>query len=136
MKYLSHYTETLSKSMDKHGAFFAFSKKQFEERKKQGIEYVLLSNNLFVPKQNAEKLADEMSLAIEEAVRLDVKENGASNIIRREFFNHETQISMDHSSAIDSLVTHRRLFPEDFSDEAIASEFQKCWKIAVEQDLF
>ena len=53
MKYLINYIEEAqTKAFEKAGAFFAFSDKQFEEQKKEGVRYSYMGAGLICPKEN------------------------------------------------------------------------------------
>lgn len=137
MKYLSDYSrQEMSKLLKSKNAFYAFSESQFEDERKDGIEYTSLGNGLFCPVDNAKVLIDEMLSIVDKAIHQDVVENGNLRIISREYFNYESQISCDTSSAEESLQKYKELFPKLFTNEIIKNEFSKCWKIAIEQDLF
>ena len=53
MNYLSDYTsENQTKLLNDNGAFFAFSTKQLNEHKKEGVVYVSMGSGLISPKVN------------------------------------------------------------------------------------
>ena len=57
MKYLNDYTQdAISKVIKDNGGFFAFSNKQFEENKQDGIKYVRLYGGLISPKNNVKNI--------------------------------------------------------------------------------
>ena len=90
MKNLMDYTkEKQTKLFEKYGVFFAFSDKQFDEQKKEGIEYRSLSCGAICPKDNCKAFNQDHSKAIDEAIQQDIKENGIDRIIRRELANYE-----------------------------------------------
>lgn len=137
MKYLSHYTEKAqSELFETTGAFWAFGQKQFDEAKKEGVRYVSLGAGCVCPKDQVNTLLDGLENIIDAGVKADVEENGAEAIIRREYFNHECQISMDTSCAVGALSGHIKQFPDLFSQEAMQAVFSKCFSEAVEYDLF
>ena len=137
MNYLSNYLESLqSEAMNKNEAFFAFGKKQFEEKRKDGYTYVSMHGGLICPKENINQLQEDLESALVEAVKLDVGENSAESIIQREYFNYESQLSGDTDNAYNSLYKHRELFPDLFSDEIIKEAFKNAFNLAVENDWF
>lgn len=96
MKYLTNYIEEAqTKAFDKAGSFFAFSKMQFDEAKKEGVTYVSMGNGLICPKDNSEELVKELIKIGEEGIAQDLKENGKEAIIHRELANHEYCITYD-----------------------------------------
>lgn len=137
MNYFSHYLrEPQTKLFNECGAFFAFSNEQYEEQAKEGVQYVCIMAGLLCPKDNADKLNEGLDRITEEAVKADVAENTAEGIMRREYFNHECQISCDPEDAIASLYNHRKVFPELFTDEVMNKVFTKCFNDAVKNDWF
>lgn len=137
MKSLNDYTDTsTSKLFADNGAFFAFSNKQFEEKKQEGVTYVSMNSGLICPKENAKTMMTEFERIFDNAVKQQVKDFGAEAIIRYEYFNHETQLTGDVEQVIDVLSTHRELFPELFSADAILTICQQCYKDAVKNDWF
>ncbi|HBB9944267.1 hypothetical protein JHS95_23485 [Vibrio parahaemolyticus] len=104
MKYLSDYTQQPQTALfDELGAFFAFSNKQFDEAKKEGIEYVSLGMGMIVPKNNAKKLVERLEEIQKEGIKQDIAENGKEAIIRRELFNHECFYTGDICDCVEKL---------------------------------
>ncbi len=137
MKTINTYTDALtSKLFTDNGAFFAFSNKQFEEKKKEGVKYVALASGLVCPKENSQTVLQQFETIYNDAVRQQVAEFGAEKIISHEYFNHETQITGDNQQVIDVLETHRELFPELFTDAIIIQVCHKCFREAVANDWF
>jgi hypothetical protein len=90
MKYLSHYTEEgQTKLFNECGSFFAFSNKQFDDKKKEGVKYVAMGAGLICPKEHTKKLSDGLEEVTKNAIAKDIKENGKKGIISRELSNHE-----------------------------------------------
>ena len=103
MKYLTEYFDAeFSALLKEVGAFYAFSGKQFDESSKAGVQYSNLSTGLICPKGKEKYLLDNMYKIVQNAIVKDYEENGIK-IIEREYFNHETQISMDYQPALDEL---------------------------------
>ena len=104
MKYLSEYTEeATTKLLDDNGAFFAFSKKQLDEQKKEGVEYVSMSVGMICPKENAQTIYDGLNSILDEGIKLDLAENGKKGVIHRELGNHEYSYTYDISDTVSSL---------------------------------
>lgn len=137
MKYLSDYMESAqSDAFTKHGAFFAFGNKQFEEKQVPGVTYVNMGAGLICPKENTQLLTADLNNIYEAAIKQDVEENGAQKIIEREYFNHETQLTGDWSSMLGAISGHRKAFPELFTPELIESTAKACFDLAVVNDWF
>ena len=61
MKYLTNYIEEAqTMSFDRAGAFFAFSNKQFDEKKVDGVKYINCGAGLICPKDKVEQLMKEL----------------------------------------------------------------------------
>ncbi|MCG9785421.1 hypothetical protein L1D52_24235 [Vibrio brasiliensis] len=104
MKYLSDYTEQAQTDLfDELGAFFAFSDKQFNEAKKEGINYVSVGMGLIVPSQHANNLVERLAIIQEQGIAQDIAENGKEAIIRRELFNHECFYTNDICDCVEVL---------------------------------
>lgn len=137
MNYFSHYVEKAQSDLfASTGAFWAFGDKQFDEQKKEGVKYVSLGAGCICPKDQVNALLDGLESITAAGVKADVEENGAVAIMRREYFNHECQLSMDSSSAVAALSGHIKQFPDLFTEEAMRAVFSNCFNEAVENDMF
>lgn len=137
MNYFSHYVEKAQSDLfASTGAFWAFGQNQFDKQKKEGVKYVSLGAGCVCPKENVNALLNGLESIAAAGVKADVEENGAVAIMRREYFNHECQISMDSSSAAAALSGHRKQFPDLFTEEAMRAVFSNCFNEAVENDMF
>ncbi len=104
MKYLTHYTQDKQTELfNQTGAFFAFSNKQFNEAKKEGVCYVNVGAGLIVPNENAKLLLQQLDKIHSEGIAQDIEENGKDAIIRRELFNYECFYSGDICNCVDAL---------------------------------
>lgn len=127
MKYLSDYIEAKqSELFNKYGAFFAFSDKQFQEAKKEGIKYVSLGYGLIVPKGSEEDLINGLDQIREEGIKQDILENGKSAIIQRELGNHEAQITLDIDPTLKALDGYG--ITREEVEEGFKIFFKKCKK--------
>lgn len=132
MKYLSNYTENLqTKLFNSTGAFFAFSNKQFDEAKQDGIKYVALGAGMICPKPNVNTLINRLDEINTNGIAADIAENGVKAIIHRELTNHECQITMDISDAVDKLVD----YPE-VTRETVQAEWSEYWQHCIDNDYF
>tara|TARA_Y100000310_G_scaffold37653_1_gene35324 strand:- start:134 stop:547 length:414 start_codon:yes stop_codon:yes gene_type:complete len=112
MKYLSDYTEEkTSNCLKKAGAFFAFSEKQLQEGKKEtnakeGTKYIALGAGIICPEDTATQLVADMENVIKNGIAQDIKENGLTEIIKRELANHEAYYTGDIESTIEALADY------------------------------
>jgi hypothetical protein len=137
MKTLSDYIETAqAEAFKKYGAFFAFGNRQFDEKKQPGVVYVDMGAGLICPKQNAPHLHSELIKIGEEGIHQDVRENGAEAIIQREYFNYETQLTMDTTRVDESMDEYAELYPDLFTNEIRQLVYKRCFEKAVENDWF
>lgn len=131
MKYLSDYMEDAqTKAFTKHGAFFAFSKEQMREQQKAEEQYVSCGAGLIAPRATAKSLMLELNEIHDNAIKLDIAENGIKAIIHRELGNHECQIVGDYSEAVDVLQ------PYGITEDQVKAEWREFWNICVENDYF
>jgi len=132
MKYLSDYTkESMDKVMKDNGGFFAFSNKQFDEQKKEGVKYVSLYGGLVAPKENVKSINEGIEKAHKSAVALDLKENGIKKIIWRELANYEVQLGMDG-------LTHARNTLSDYgvTEKQLKKEYNLYMDDCIKHDRF
>ena len=108
MKYLSDYTEkATSDLLEKTGSFFAFSDKQFEEGKKEGVKYISLDMGLIAPEDKAGEVLKGLSNIYELGIKEDLKENTKEGVIKRELVNHEAYYTGDITDTVDSLEGYK-----------------------------
>lgn len=125
MKYLSDYmNDKQSALFEETGSFFAFSQKQYHEKRVEGVEYNTLGSGMICPKENVDKLVDGLKTIYDDAIEEDIAENGLKAIIHRELGNHEYQITGDISDTFDVLESYG-ISEQDIQDE-ISEYMQKC----------
>ena len=124
--------DTISKVLDQYGAFFAFSNKQFEESRKEGVKYVDLGAGLIAPKGTSKKIAAGIEAATKAEVATVKKEKTKKEIIWDAFANYECQITCDISAAVEFLDD----FDYGFTKEEIQKEWKGYWNYCVDEDLF
>lgn len=126
MKYLSNYTEDMQTELfNSMGAFFAFSDKQFEEARQEGVKYVSLSAGLICPKPNVRPLVDGLDSISTKGIAADIAENGIKAIIHRELANHETQVTGDIDDTVGVLADYPGIDRETIQAEC-SEYFQHC----------
>lgn len=107
MKYLQDYiNESQTKALDKAGAFFAFSKSQFEEARKEGVVYVDGPAGMICPKDTIDTLLLELEAGYKAGIEQDIAENGLEKIILRDLNNHEAYYMNDLESTISALASY------------------------------
>ena len=131
MKYLNDYTQdAISKVIKDNGGFFAFSNKQFEESKQDGIKYVRLYGGLISPKNNVKNILDGIDKANVKGIKEDMKENSIKDIIWREFANYECQIVHNYDDVLISLKDY------SIKKETIKKEFTNYINYCNEHNLY
>lgn len=121
MKYLSDYMQDAqTKLFDQTGTFFAFSKKQFDEKAKPGVTYCDAGGGMICPKGQAKTLFEGLDRIYRDGIKQDVEENGIEAIVIREIFNHECYYTGSPSVVIEKLEDYpvtgeeiRRIFSEN-----------------------
>lgn len=104
IKYLTHYIEEAQSQLyAETGAFFAFSKQQFDEAKKPNVKYMSLGYGMICPEEHAQKLVDGMTKIVANGIAQDMAENGKTAIISRELHNHEAFYTGDISDTVSAL---------------------------------
>lgn len=119
------------------GCFYAFGKKQFDEGSVKGVEYFADRSGLLIPKENYDKFFEKFEKAYDNGVKKHFKMFGAERIIEHEYFNHETQLTMNINKLIDGVLSiYSEFFPNDFSEEKIRKISKKCFQKAVKNNWF
>ena len=126
---------TTNKALSTNKAFFAFSNSQVEEGKvlynlSKDVELVNMGHGLICPKDNAKQLEIDMAASREKNIQDDKLENDAIEIIKRELYNHECQITGSPRPAKEALADY------GFSDEDYVKAWKSFWKECVENDSF
>ena len=119
-----------SKALNKNGAFFAFSNKQFDEAKKENTKYISLGGGLIAPESNAESLIKELDSICTQKIEFELNNNSIKDIIWYELANHECQISCDYESVISLLK------PYGITEDMIKAEFSDYYQHCVDNDYF
>ena len=120
----------LSNIFDKHGAFFAFSNAQYNEKAKENEKYTSLGAGLICPVSAIKNLKNDMDNAINKYEKQDLKENGKQKIIWRELANYECQISYDISDAVHALKSY------GITEAEIKKEWPAYLQHCVDNDYF
>ena len=131
MNYLSDYTSAKQTQLwNDNGAFFAFSKKQLDEEKQEGVVYVSLGMGLIAPKENASKVIEGLESINTEGIKQDITENGIKAIIHRELANYEAQITCSISDTVEAL--------EDYgiTREQVREEYNAYFQHCIDNDYF
>ncbi len=92
-----------SELFDEFGAFFAFSDAQFNEKKKEGIDYASAGAGLLVPKDRLQEFYDRHDKIVEVGIAQDVEKNGIEKIIKRELANYECYYTGSIDDCVEAL---------------------------------
>lgn len=131
MKYLSHYTEEAQTNIfDNTGAFFAFGKEQFTNKKVEGVNYVQLGSGLVCPKDKAEELTKGLENIQAEGIKKDIEDNGIKAIIHRELGNYETHLTLDFTDTTNALKDY------GITKEQIKAEYADYYQKCIDNDWF
>jgi len=131
MTTLNTYTqEAQTNAFNKHGAFFAFGKDQFNKKKEDGIKYIQLGAGLIAPKATYKELIKELDNINTSGIAQDIEENGIKKILWREFANYECQIAGSPEDAINALKDYH------FKDDIIYTEWSSYWNWCIDNDQF
>ena len=104
MKYLCTYMEEKQTALfNETNTIFAFSTKQFNEGKKEGITYINMGAGMLCDKRHVKKLIEGLEKIYKDSIKQDIKENGIDAIIKRELANHEAWYTMDIQETCDKL---------------------------------
>jgi len=129
--YLSDYIEDpQTKLFNECGSFFAFSGKQYEEARKEGIKYINMGSGLVCPENNVEKLINGLDEIYKIGIAKDMEENGKKKIIHRELANHECQIAENPTACIEKLEGY------PITKEEILAEWSEFYNKCVENNWF
>lgn len=139
MESLTRYIEKdLEDLIDEVGAFYAFSKEQFDKSKVEGVKYISDGTGLLIPKAKFDYFFDEYNQIIDNGAKNHLAKYGADAIIRYEYFNHEQQLS--YCQDVKNTSTYESLSPyfgmKGFELENIERVFKKCFQEAIEHDYF
>jgi hypothetical protein len=131
MKTISNYTEArTTELLNSTGAFFAFSQKQMDEQKVEGVTYVSMGNGLIAPKDNTAEIVEGFNVISSESIAQDIAENGKPAIIRRELANHEAQITSDISDTVEALEGY------GISEEEVQAQWGAFFQDCIDNDYF
>jgi hypothetical protein len=91
---------------NRHGAFCAFSKAQFDEAKDPALEltdYVSIGAGLIAPKNTAAQLVNDLDNIASKGRDIDIELHGTDAIILRELNNHECFYMYDITDCVNAL---------------------------------
>lgn len=101
------------------GVFFAFSKQQYNEQAKQGVEYSHFGGGGFCPIENTQGLNDGLDEIQKNAIALTLKNHSKEDIIYHELANYESWYTSDIEPALDTLKKYQ------FTREDVIAVYQK-----------
>ena len=120
----------ISEAMTKHGAFYAFGDKQFDEQKKEGIKYGSMGAGLVCPIDNADALKEDINNAVKGKIDWELANNTKKDIIWYHFGNHECQISGDYTCVIGILSDY------GITKDEVHAEWKPYFNHCVKNDYF
>ena len=127
MKHLNEYVEENQTAIfNKYGVFFAFSNKQFDEAKKEGVKYVSMKIGMIWPEKNVENFINELDACYKAGIKKDIEENTVRNIIVRELYNHESFYTCDINPVVKKLSVY------DISKKEIKAVYSAEYSHAIE----
>jgi|14_taG_2_1085336.scaffolds.fasta_scaffold48076_1 hypothetical protein len=124
--YNTEKVDGITLAMEKHGAFWAFSNKQLDEQKKEGVEYVGLNGGLVAPKESVVQLMKDIAKVGRERAQNDLDANTKKEIIHRELANYETFITGDITDTVNALASH------GITREDVQAEYPEYYNEAIE----
>jgi len=105
MKSFQSYTQDKIRTVFKDmGAFFAFSNRQFNEARQEGVEYVALDAGLVVPKGNVKDTLERLEQINKEAVSAFLQDHDKDSIILYELRNHECFYTGNIDDCVDKVA--------------------------------
>jgi len=119
-----------TKILDDNGAFFAFSKDQFNTCSDQSLNYKSLGGGLYCPENNIDDLALQLEDTHAFKINWELSNNTLKDIIWYQLANHETQISGDYSDAYEVLK------PYGISEDQIKTEWPSYFQNCIANDYF
>jgi len=131
VKYLQNYIEEAQTALFKKlGCFFAYSNKQLEEQRQEGVTYVSMGTGMICPKGKAEELLDGLEKIHRKGMDEDLAENGKAAIIKRELGNHECQLTGDVTRVVEILADY------PITEEEVRGEYKEFYDECVENGWF
>jgi len=120
-----------SKLFKKHFAFFAFTKRQFEDAVNPNFKYANMGSGLIVPVEYAEKVINGLDAIHKQSIAHMQARKSNTEIIWDELANYETQITGDLTNAIEVLIKYPGI-----TEELIRAEFSDYYQHCVNNDYF
>lgn len=116
---LSNYIEKPQTELfNELGIIFAFSEKQYDEQKIEGLTYVQVASGVLCPEENVKDFYTKHSQIITNGIAADLKENGKIAIIERELENYECRYVGDYNQCVEALEKY------DITEE----EIKQVWR--------
>lgn len=124
---LNEYQENkMTELFNRFGIFFAFSTKQFEESKKQGVEYVSLGMGMIVPKENVKPYMEQFQQLCKELENKYQEQVPLEDYISYQLSNHEAFYTYDIEPTLEAV---RQMYP-NCTEEEVQNVFSKeCDKL-------
>lgn len=124
------YEAQAKEILERNNAFYAFSNKQFDEQKKEGINYISLGYGLIVDETKAESYIEEIAELAKKKTEWELANNTREEIIWYELANHECQITGSYQEVV-ALLEHYGI-----TEEEIKAEWPAYFDHCIENDYF
>ena len=122
--------DRISKALKDNGAFFAFSKKQFDEQAIQGTKYTYCGSGMVAPKNKAKKLLEDLEQARLKGVKDRIAKHTLEEIIQYELANYECQYFFDEELILEVTKDYGA------TAEMIQEQYKIFFKRCCDEDLF
>lgn len=110
----------LSIMFEEFGVFFAFSKQQFEQSRKEGVEYVSGFAGMIIPKANVKLMYERLDRIHEEVTALMREHIPIEEYILYELYNHEAF----YTGEVDEVLKLAKSYYPDCTLEDIYKVYQ------------
>ena len=108
--------EKMTELFEKYGVFFAFSKKQFDEQKKEGVEYASFGAGGLLPESNLKAFNEAFENLCKEETAFNLANFSKEELILNELLNQEAFYTYHISDTFDYLNSKYNFSREDIQE--------------------
>ena len=134
MKRYPNFDDKQTEVIKKHGAFFAFSIDQFEQQRKEGVEYTGHKSGMMIPIPNVTNLFNDLDDVVKDKYSWELENNSKKDIIWWELANYETQLTGIGSGSFEKAVL--ALSKYGFTREDVIKEYSDYFEHCINNDYF